>query len=200
MKRLAFFATCIVFSFCSVMAQNSSGMDTMSISQESVGFKSVDFDPQEKAINIYTDAEGKYIALECVDPKTEKKKVPEHVVKVYSMTDKTIKWTTKAFKPGSYILKFVEQGLLEITKNSLSLLNKGDGSEIWTKYCEFIGIVDGKIIVRDGSVVSSMAAYSINDGTKIWSKAIKTDCGLDYYLPLDDNHGMFVADNLFNIT
>ena len=66
------------FTFCSLMAQNDNLADKVTINQTSLNIIKQDIEFPDEAVGYLTDPEGKMIALDCIDPKTAKKKHPNN--------------------------------------------------------------------------------------------------------------------------
>ena len=66
----------LAITFCSVMAQNNSLTDKITISQTSINVNKQDIELPDEAVGYLTEPEGNMIALDCIDPKTAKKNNP----------------------------------------------------------------------------------------------------------------------------
>ena len=150
MKKLMILVAMFAFTFCSLMAQNNNLADKLTVSQTSFNFIKQDIELPDEAVGYLTDPEGNMIALDCIDPKTAKKKHPKHVLKVYHLADKKLMWS-KDYRPEDTYYKFLKQGIMEINEENIILLNKMKGTEIWKKNLHFIGIIDDKLIAHSGN-------------------------------------------------
>ena len=101
------------FAFCSVMAKNNNLADKLTVNNNSIDITKQDIELPDVAVGYLTDPEGNMIALDCIDPKTAKKKHPKHVLKVYRLVDKKLMWS-KDYKPETTHYKFLKQGIMEI--------------------------------------------------------------------------------------
>jgi hypothetical protein len=79
-------------AFGSIIAQNKDLADKLTINQTSLNLTKQDIELPDEAVGYLTEPEGNMIALDCIDPKTAKKKHPKHVLKVYRLVDKKLMW------------------------------------------------------------------------------------------------------------
>lgn len=92
---------------------------------------------------------------------------------------------------------FVENGLLEIKSNSISLLGNSYGNTSWNVNGIFIGVVNDKVVARNVSgLQSNILAFSMKDGSKVWKSSMGIGSGVFQNIPVDDNHEIVVASNL----
>lgn len=194
MKKLMIVVAMLAMALCTIKAQT----DRITVSQESMNLSKIDMELPDEAVSYLTDPAGELVALECVDPKTAKKKHPKHILKVYRMSDKKLMWISDVYKAHKVRYRFLRQGILEIDEGAITLRSKLNGTEIWSKSATFIGIVDDKVIACGGAI-TALNAYSIDDGAKIWGGVLKMDCGVTYNQPIDGSHDYIVANNLFRI-
>ena len=194
----------LAITFCSVMAQNSSLTDKITISQTSINVNKQDIELPDEAVGYLSDPEGNMIALDCIDPKTAKKKRPKHVLKVYRLVDNKLMWS-KNYKPETTHYKFLKQGIMEINDMNIILLNNMKGTEIWKKNLHFIGIIDDKLIAHSGNnfgeinLDSYIGAYNIENGEKIWLNKMNAKYGVSYNQPIDNNNDYIISNNLYRI-
>jgi len=80
MKKINLLVAMLAITFCSLMAQNNSLTDKITISQTSINVNKLDIELPDEAVGYLSDPEGNMIALDCIDPKTAKKKRPKHVL------------------------------------------------------------------------------------------------------------------------
>ena len=192
------------FTFCSLMAQNDNLADKVTINQTSLNLIKQDIELPDEAVGYLTDPDGNMIALDCIDPKTAKKKRPKHVLKVYHLVDKTLMWS-KNYKPETTHYKFLKQGIMEINEENIILLNKMKGIEIWKKNLHFIGIIDDKLIAHSGNNLGEInfdnyiGAYNIENGEKIWLNKMNAKYGVSYNQPIDNNNDFLISNNLYRI-
>jgi hypothetical protein len=204
MKKINLLVVMLAITFCSVMAQNSSLTDKITISQTSINVNKQDIELPDEAVGYLSDPEGNMIALDCIDPKTAKKKRPKHVLKVYRLVDKKLMWS-KNYKPETTHYKFLKQGIMEINDMNIILLNNMKGTEIWKKNLHFIGIIDDKLIAHSGSdfgeisLDSYIGAYNIENGEKIWLNKMNAKYGVSYNQPIDNNNDYIISNNLYRI-
>lgn len=186
----------LAITFCSVMAQNNSLTDKITISQTSPNFNKQDIDLKDEAVGYLTDPEGKMIALDCIDPKTAKKKHPKHVLKVYRLDDKKLMWS-KDYKPSENKFQFLKNGIMEISYNSnITILNKKDGTKIWKKDINYIGMIGDTLIAASNSGIN---AFNVENCEKIWLCKMNTNYGVTYCRTIDNNWNYLVSNNLYRI-
>ena len=195
MKKINLLVAMLAITFCSVMAQNSSLTDKITISQTSLNVNKQDIELKDEAVGFLTDPEGKMIALDCIDPKTAKKKHPKHVLKVYRLDDKKLMWS-KDYKPSETQFKFLKQRVMEINETNITLLKHSDGTKIWKKDINFIGILGDTLIATYGN---GIGALSLDNGEKLWSCKMNTNYGVTYCRSIDNNWNYLVSNNLYRI-
>lgn len=197
MKRLTIIALLLAFTLSSVIAQNNDLADKLTVSNNSLNLIKQDIELPDEAVGYLTDPEGKMIALDCIDPKTAKKKHPKHVLKVYRLVDNKLMWS-KDYKPENTHYKFLKQGIMEITPNiiRITLLNKMDGMDIWKKGLNYIGMVGDSLIASYGN---SITAFNTENCEKIWSCKMNTTYGITYCKSINNNWNYLVSDNLYRI-
>ena len=138
MKKLMIIVVMFAFTFCSLMAQNNNLADKLTVSQTSLNFVKQEIELPDEVVGYQTEPEGNMIALDCIDPKTAKKKHPKHVLKVYRLEDKKLMWS-KDYKPSENKFQFLKNGIMEMSYNSnITILNKKDGTKIWKKDINYI--------------------------------------------------------------
>ena len=197
MKKLMIIVVMFAFTFCSLIAQNNNLADKLTVSQTSFNFIKQDIELPDEAVGYQTDPEGKMIALDCIDPKTAKKKRPKHVLKVYRLVDNKLMWS-KDYRPEDTHYKFLKQGIMEITPKiiRITLLNKMDGMDIWKKGLNYIGMVGDSLIASYGN---SITAFNTENCEKIWSCKMNTTYGITYCKSINNNWNYLVSDNLYRI-
>ena len=195
MKKINLLVAMLAITFCSLMAQNNSLTDKITISQTSPNFNKLDIDLKDEAVGYLTDPEGKMIALDCIDPKTAKKKHPKHVLKVYRLDDKKLMWS-KDYKPSETQFKFLKQGVMEINETSITLLKHSDGTKIWKKDINFIGMLGDTLITTYGN---GIGALSLDNGEKLWSCKMNTNYGITLCQPIDNNWNYLISDDFYRI-
>lgn len=187
--------TLFAFTFCSLMAQNNNLADKLTVSQTSFNFIKQDIELPDEAVGYQTDPEGKMIALDCIDPKTAKKKHPKHVLKIYRLDDKKLMWS-KDYKPEDTQFQFLKQGVMEINDNNIAILNKKDGTKIWKKDFNYIGFIGDTLIASNGNEID---AFNVDNCEKLWSCKMNTNYGVTYCKSIDSNWNYLVSDNLYRI-
>lgn len=196
MKKINLIVAMLAITFCSVMAQNNSLTDKITISQTSLNVNKQDIDLNDEAVGYLTDPEGKMIALDCIDPKTAKKKHPKHVLKVYRLEDKKLMWS-KDYKPSENKFQFLKNGIMEISYNSnITILNKKDGTKIWKKDINYIGMIGDTLIAASNSGIN---AFNVENCEKIWLCKMNTNYGVTYCRTIDNNWNYLVSNNLYRI-
>ena len=186
----------LAITFCSLMAQNNSLTDKITISQTSLNVNKQDIELKDEAVGFLTDPEGKMIALDCIDPKTAKKKHPKHVLKVYRLEDKKLMWS-KDYKPSENKFQFLKNGIMEISYNSnITILNKKDGTKIWKKDINYIGMIGDTLIAASNSGIN---AFNVENCEKIWLCKMNTNYGVTYCRTIDNNWNYLVSNNLYRI-
>ena len=196
MKKINLLVAMLAITFCSVMAQNNSLTDKITISQTSLNVNKQDIDLKDEAVGYLTDPEGKMIALDCIDPKTAKKKHPKHVLKVYRLEDKKLMWS-KDYKPSENKFQFLKNGIMEISYNSnITILNKKDGTKIWKKDINYIGMIGDTLIAASNSGIN---AFNVENCEKIWLCKMNTNYGVTYCRTIDNNWNYLVSNNLYRI-
>ena len=185
----------LAITFCSLMAQNNSLTDKITISQTSLNVNKQDIELKDEAVGFLTDPEGKMIALDCIDPKTAKKKHPKHVLKVYRLDDKKLMWS-KDYKPSETQFKFLKQGVMEINETNITLLKHSDGTKIWKKDINFIGILGDTLIATYGN---GIGALSLDNGEKLWSCKMNTNYGITLCQPIDNKWNYLVSNDFYRI-
>ena len=196
MKKINLLVAMLAITFCSVMAQNNSLTDKITISQTSLNVNKQDIDLNDEAVGYLTDPEGKMIALDCIDPKTAKKKHPKHVLKVYRLEDKKLMWS-KDYKPSENKFQFLKNGIMEISYNSnITILNKKDGTKIWKKDINYIGMIGDTLIAASNSGIN---AFNVENCEKIWLCKMNTNYGVTYCRTIDNNWNYLVSNNLYRI-
>lgn len=195
MKKINLIVAMLAITFCSLMAQNNSLTDKITISQTSLNVNKQDIDLKDEAVGYLTDPEGKMIALDCIDPKTAKKKRPKHVLKVYRLVDKKLMWS-KNYKPETTHYKFLKQGIMEINETSITLLKHSDGTKIWKKDINFIGMLGDTLITTYGYGID---ALNLDNGEKLWSCKMNTNYGITLCQPIDNNWNYLISDDFYRI-
>ena len=185
------------FAFCSVMAKNNNLADKLTVNNNSIDITKQDIELPDVAVGYLTDPEGNMIALDCIDPKTAKKKHPKHVLKVYRLADKKLMWS-KDYRPEDTQYKFLRQGVMEINPKItyITLLNKMDGTKIWKKDINFIGMLGDSLIACYGNAIT---AFNTNNCEKIWSCKMNTNYGITYCQPIDNKWNYLISDDLYRI-
>ena len=185
------------FAFCSVMAKNNNLADKLTVNKSSIDITKQDIELPDVAVGYLTDPEGNMIALDCIDPKTAKKKHPKHVLKVYRLADKKLMWS-KDYRPEDTKYKFLKQGVMEINPKItyITLLNKMDGTKIWKKDINFIGMLGDSLIACYGNAIT---AFNTNNCEKIWSCKMNTNYGITYCQPIDNKWNYLISDDLYRI-
>ena len=185
------------FAFCSVMAKNNNLADKLTVNKSSIDITKQDIELPDVAVGYLTDPEGNMIALDCIDPKTAKKKHPKHVLKVYRLADKKLMWS-KDYRPEDTQYKFLRQGVMEINPKItyITLLNKMDGTKIWKKDINFIGMLGDSLIACYGNAIT---AFNTNNCEKIWSCKMNTNYGITYCQPIDNKWNYLISDDLYRI-
>ena len=183
-------------TLCSVKAQSKDLADKLTINQTSLNLTKQDIELPDEAVGYLTDPEGNMIALDCIDPKTAKKKRPKHVLKVYRLADKKLMWS-KEYKPEDTKYKFLKQGIMEINDNSkITILNKKDGTKVWGKTINYIGMLGDTLIASNSSEIN---ALNVENCEKIWSGKMNTGYGVTYCQPIDNNWNYLISDDLYRI-
>ena len=195
MKKLMIIVVMFAFTFCSLMAQNNNLADKLTVSQTSLNFIKQDIELPDEAVGYQTDPKGEMIALDCIDPKTAKKKRPKHEFKVYRLDDKKLMWS-KVYKPEDTQFKLLKQGVMEITDCNITILNKKDGTKIWKKNNNYIGIIGDTLIASDADEIN---ALNIENSEKLWSCKMNTSYGVTNFQYIDNNWNYLVSDNLYRI-
>ena len=196
MRKINLLVAMLAITFCSVMAQNNSLTDKITISQTSLNVNKQDIDLNDEAVGYLTDPEGKMIALDCIDPKTAKKKHPKHVLKVYRLEDKKLMWS-KDYKPSENKFQFLKNGIMEISYNSnITILNKKDGTKIWKKDINYIGMIGDTLIAASNSGIN---AFNVENCEKIWLCKMNTNYGVTYCRTIDNNWNYLVSNSLYRI-
>ena len=195
MKKINLILAMLAITFCSLMAQNNSLTDKITISQTSLNVNKQDIELKDEAVGFLTDPEGKMIALDCIDPKTAKKKHPKHVLKVYRLDDKKLMWS-KDYKPSETQFKFLKQGVMEINETNITLLKHSDGTKIWKKDINFIGILGDTLIATYGN---GIGALSLDNGEKLWSCKMNTNYGITLCQPIDNKWNYLVSNDFYRI-
>ena len=188
--------TLFAFTFCSLMAQNNNLADKLTVSQTSLNFIKQDIELPDEAVGYLTDPKGEMIALDCIDPKTTKKKHPKHVLKVYRLDDKKLMWS-KDYKPSENKFQFLKYGIMEISyNNNITILNKKDGTKIWKKDINYIGMIGDTLIAMSNSGIN---AFNVENCEKIWLCKMNTNYGVTYCRSIDNNWNYLISDNLYRI-
>lgn len=195
MKKINLIVAMLAITFCSLMAQNNSLTDKITISQTSLNVNKQDIDLKDEAVGYLTDPEGKMIALDCIDPKTAKKKHPKHVLKIYRLDDKKLMWS-KDYKPSETKFQFLKQGIMEIDGKDITILNKKDGTKIWKNDLNYVGFVGDTLIAGNGDEID---AFNVENCKKIWSCKMNTTYGVTHCQPIDNKWIYLVSDNLYRI-
>ena len=183
------------FTFCSLMAQNDNLADKVTINQTSLNLIKQDIEFPDEAVGYLTDPEGKMIALDCIDPKTAKKKHPKHVLKIYRLDDKKLMWS-KDYKPSETQYQFLKQGIMEINNNNITFLNKKDGIKIWKKDINYIGMIGDTLIAMSNSGIN---AFNVENCEKIWLCKMNSNYGVSYCRSIDSNWNYLISDDLYRI-
>lgn len=195
MKKLMILVAMFAFTFCSLMAQNDNLADKVTINQTSLNIIKQDIEFPDEAVGYLTDPEGKMIALDCIDPKTAKKKHPKHVLKIYRLDDKKLMWS-KDYKPSETKFQFLKQGIMEIDGKDITILNKKDGTKIWKNDLNYVGFVGDTLIAGDGDEID---AFNVENCKKLWSCKMNTTYGVTHCQPIDNKWIYLVSDNLYRI-
>ena len=195
MKKLMILVALFAFTFCSLMAQNDNLADKVTINQTSLNIIKQDIEFPDEAVGYLTDPEGKMIALDCIDPKTAKKKHPKHVLKIYRIDDKKLMWS-KDYKPNETQFQFLKQGIMEINNNNITILNKKDGIKIWKKDINYIGIIGDTLIAMSNSGIN---AFNVENCEKIWLCKMSAKYGVTYCRSIDSDWDYLVSDDLYRI-
>ncbi len=195
MKRLTIISLLFAFVFSSVIAQNNDLADKLTVSNNSLNLNKQDIGLSDEAVGYLTDPEGKMIALDCIDPKTAKKKRPKHVLKVFNLADNKLMWS-KDYIPENTYYKFLKQGIMEINDRNIILLNKMIGTEIWKENIQYIGLIGDTLIANK---YYKIGAYNINNSNNLWSCSMNTNYGVTYSQPIYNNWIFLVSDNLYRI-
>lgn len=182
-------------TLCPIMAQNNDLADKLTINQNSLNIIKQDIDFPDEAVGYLTDPEGKMIALDCIDPKTAKKKHPKHVLKIYRLDDKKLMWS-KDYKPSETKFQFLKQGIMEIDGKDITILNKKDGTKIWKNDLNYVGFVGDTLIAGNGDEID---AFNVENCKKIWSCKMNTTYGVTHCQPIDNKWIYLVSDNLYRI-
>ena len=182
-------------TLCPIMAQNNDLADKLTINQTSLNLTKQDIELPDEAVGYLTEPEGNMIALDCIDPKTAKKKHPKHVLKVYRLDDKKLMWS-KDYKPSETQFKFLKQGVMEINETNITLLKHSDGTKIWKKDINFIGILGDTLIATYGN---GIGALSLDNGEKLWSCKMNTNYGITLCQPIDNKWNYLVSNDFYRI-
>ena len=182
-------------AFGSIIAQNKDLADKLTINQTSLNLTKQDIELPDEAVGYLTEPEGNMIALDCIDPKTAKKKHPKHVLKVYRLVDKKLMWS-KEYKPEQTKYKFLKQGVMEINEVNILLLDKMKGTKIWDKKIDYIGMLGDTLIA---SINYEINALNVDSCKKIWSCKMNTKYGVTYCRSIDNNWNYLISDDLYRI-
>ena len=182
-------------AFGSIIAQNNDLADKLTINQTSLNLTKQDIELPDEAVGYLTEPEGNMIALDCIDPKTAKKKHPKHVLKVYRLVDKKLMWS-KEYKPEQTKYKFLKQGVMEINEVNILLLDKMKGTKIWDKKIDYIGMLGDTLIA---SINYEINALNVDSCKKIWSCKMNTKYGVTYCRSIDNNWNYLISDDLYRI-
>ena len=182
-------------TLCPIMAQNNDLADKLTINQTSLNLTKQDIELPDEAVGYLSDPEGKMIALDCIDPKTAKKKHPKHVLKIYRLDDKKLMWS-KDYKPSETKFQFLKQGIMEIDGKDITILNKKDGTKIWKNDLNYVGFVGDTLIAGNGDEID---AFNVENCKKIWSCKMNTTYGVTHCQPIDNKWIYLVSDNLYRI-
>ena len=92
---------------------------------------------------------------------------------------------SKDYKPSETQFKFLKQGVMEMSYNSnITLLNKKDGTKIWKKDINYIGMIGDTLIAMSNSGIN---AFNVENCEKIWLCKMSAKYGVTYCRSIDSD-------------